>query len=211
MPDVHRTKSRRGRPPGAYKRWYDLLLVLVFAVMFLPIWVPAWLAVPLLILIVDGRPIFCVQRRLGRDGRIFLMYKFRTMPSDVEDESGPVLPGANDLRATRLGRLLRATSLDEAPQVVNILRGDMSLVGPRPERPELADVIKMQEPDYDLRLRTLPGIAGLDHIRGTFNYRNRLRYDNFYIERMSPWFDFVIIIWSVQAIALRLLRRMRRP
>ena len=195
------------QPNPGYKRLYDLLLVGVFSVLFLPIWVLAWVIVPLLVLIIDGRPVFYTQHRLGKNGRVFRIIKFRTMARDVESESGPILPAAKDPRATRLGQILRKTSLDEAPQIINILRGEMSIVGPRPERPELVDFIKEEVPDYDLRLRTLPGIAGLDFIRGNFNYRNRLRYDNFYIERMSPCFDLVIIAWSMQTIAKRLTRR----
>lgn len=205
-----RSVGRGQRRRGAYKRWYDLLLVLAFTVIFLPIWLPAWILIPVLVLIFDGRPVFCVQNRVGRDGRVFRMYKFRTMPGDVEEESGPTLPQRNDPRATGLGRILRMTSLDEAPQVINILRGEMSVVGPRPERPELVDIIKIEVPDYDGRLLIVPGIAGLDHIRGNFNYRNRLRYDLFYIDRMSPWFDLVIIFWSVKAIAERVLGRRKR-
>ncbi len=189
---------------GRYKRFYDLLMVAVFSVLFLPIWVPAWIIVPLLILVIDGRPIFYTQDRLGKDGRVFRIFKFRTMPRDMDKATGPTLPAPRDSRATRLGQILRVTSLDEAPQVVNILRGEMSIVGPRPEHPELAEFIKKTVPDYDLRLRTRPGIAGLDHVRGNFNYRKRLRYDNFYIERMSPRFDLVIMAWSVWAIAKRL-------
>lgn len=198
--------ARTKRPLNvAYKRAFDLLTVAVFSVLFLPIWVPAWIIVPLLILVIDGRPIFYTQDRLGKDGRVFRIIKFRTMPRDIDKATGPTLPAARDSRATRLGQVLRMTSLDEAPQIVNILRGEMSIVGPRPEHPKLAEVIKEKVPDYDLRLRTLPGIAGLDHARGNFNYRNRLRYDNFYIERMSPWFDLVIIAWSLWAIAKRLI------
>ena len=192
---------------GRYKRFYDLLMVAVFSVLFLPIWVPAWIMVPLLILVIDGWPIFYTQDRLGKDGRVFRIFKFRTMPRDTDKATGPTLPAPRDSRATRLGQILRMTSLDEAPQVVNILRGEMSLVGPRPEHPELAETIKEKVPDYDLRLRALPGIAGLDHVRGNFNYRNRLRYDNFYIEKMSPRLDLMIIAWSVWVIIRRLRSR----
>ena len=195
------------QPNPAYKRLYDLLLVGVFSVLFPYVWIPAWVIVPLLVLAIDGRPVFYTQDRVGKDGRVFRMIKFRTMARDVESATGPTLPKAKDPRATGLGKILRMTSLDEAPQIINILRGEMSLVGPRPERPEMVDLIKEQVPDYDQRLRTLPGVAGLDHIRGNFNYRNRLRYDNFYIERMSPWFDLVIIAWSLQTIARRLTLR----
>ena len=195
----------------SYKRIYDLLLVVTFAVVLAPIWIPAWIIIPLLILIFDGRPIFVVQTRLGLNGKTFRMIKFRTMSKHTEVNSGPVpSQGALDPRSSKFGKLLRMTSLDEAPQVVNILKGEMSIVGPRPERPEIVDRIKQEVPDYDLRLRTLPGIAGLDHIRGDFSYRKRLRYDNFYIERMNPWFDLVLIVWSVWTIVKRLKPSNRR-
>lgn len=191
----------------AYKRPYDLFMVVVFAVLFLPVWVFGWITIPLLILIIDGRPVFYTQDRLGKNGKLFKIIKFRTMPRDIEKNTGPTLPEPKDSRATKLGKMLRACSLDEAPQIVNILRGEMSIVGPRPEHPELANMIKESVPNYDERLRTLPGIAGLDHIRGSFNYRNRLRYDNLYIERMSPWLDIKLTVWSVLTIAKRIFKR----
>ena len=203
-----RTSTRTVRR-ASYKRGFDLLLVGFFTVALLPLWLPAWIIVALLVLVVDGWPIFVVQERLGRDGRVFRMVKFRTMVRDAEAGTGPVMPSRDDPRATRLGRLLRRTSLDEAPQVLNILRGEMSIVGPRPERPELAARIRETVPDYDLRLAVPPGIAGLDHIRGdrnyrSGNYRNRLRYDLFYIQRASPRLDVVIMAWSVWVIIARL-------
>ena len=198
----------RRNPNLAYKRFYDLFLVFVFSVVFLPVWVPAWIIVPLLIFIIDGRPIFYTQDRLGLNGRVFRMIKFRTMPNGTEEDTGPVPSQLADPRATRLGKILRAMSLDEAPQVINILKGEMSIVGPRPERPEINEIIKEKVPDYDLRLRTYPGIAGIDHVRGNYKYRNRLRYDNFYIERMGPWFDLVVITWSIKTIFRRCCRRL---
>ena len=121
-----------------YQRPYDLTVLALAYVVFLPAWVLAWSVIPLLILLSDGRPVFYRQWRLGRNGRPFLIIKFRTMVRDAEERHGPVWAAVDDPRVTRVGRVLRATRMDEIPQTINILRGDMSVVGPRPERPELA-------------------------------------------------------------------------
>ena len=119
------------------------------------------------------------------------MLKFRTMIEGAEERTGPVWAAWRDARSTAVGRVLRRYHLDELPQLVNVLRGEMSLVGPRPERPALAARIDRTVPGFESRLRVRPGIAGLAQWRGGYPVRaqHKLRYDNLYIARMSPWLD----------------------
>ena len=179
----------------AYKRPYDLSIVLVFGLLLLPFWLPICLLAAAAIWLYDRGPVFYTQERLGRGGKVYRILKFRTMVCDAERETGPVWAKPDDPRVTAVGRVLRPLQLDELPQLVNVLRGEMSLVGPRPERPELVDRFERSVPGYSRRLRVLPGLAGLAHVRGTYwtPPRNRLRYDNLYIERMNPWLDTKII------------------
>ena len=149
-----------------YQRAYDLTIILAAGLLLLPVWVALWVAIPLAIRLWDGGPVFYTQARLGRGGRPFRIIKFRTMVRDAEAGVGPVWATVNDPRVTRVGRLLRATELDELPQVVNVLRGEMSLVGPRPERPELAARFEAEIPGFGERLAVRPGIAGLAHVYG---------------------------------------------
>ena len=131
------------------------------------------------------------QARLGRGGAAFDILKFRTMAVDAEAETGPVWTERGDPRITRAGRALRRFHLDELPQAVNVLRGEMSLVGPRPERPELAARIEREVPGFAARLRVRPGLAGLAQAEGA-GWRDparKLHYDNLYIAAMSPWLD----------------------
>ena len=188
-----------------YKRPYDLIVLALVYLAFLPVWVLLWTMIPLAILLTDRGPVFYRQERLGRNGRVFRIIKFRTMVQNAEAQLGPVWADANDPRTTRLGRILRETRLDEIPQALNILRGEMSIVGPRPERPELARKFEQRIPGFGERLRVLPGIAGLAHVRGDSHTppRHRLRYDNLYIERMNPWLDTQLILLSLWVVAQR--------
>ena len=174
-----------------WKRPFDLALVALALVLAGPLWLALGGAIALAIRIEGGGPVLYRQARLGRDGRVFRMLKFRTMVEDAEERSGPVWASRPDPRSTAVGRVLRRYHLDELPQVVNVLRGEMSLVGPRPERPELAARIVRTVPGFEARLRVRPGIAGFAQWRGRHPVRPRhkLRYDNLYIARMSPWLD----------------------
>ena len=175
--------------PGRYKRAFDLAVVAAS----LPVLLPLWFAVALAIRLEDGGPVLFRQPRLGRGGRVFDILKFRTMAVDVEARSGPVWASEDDPRATRVGRVLRRLHLDELPQVVNVLKGEMSLVGPRPERPELAARIERSVPRFSRRLAVRPGIAGLAQARQSqgirMGPRGKLRYDMLYIKKMGPWVD----------------------
>ncbi len=190
-----------------YQRAYDLTIILAAGLLLLPVWVALWVAIPLAIRLWDGGPVFYTQARLGRGGRPFRIIKFRTMVRDAEAGVGPVWAMVNDPRVTRVGRLLRATELDELPQVVNVLRGEMSLVGPRPERPELAARFEAEVPGFGERLAVRPGIAGLAHVYGDSHTppRHRLRYDRLYLARMGPGLDTRIILLSLWVVTRRVL------
>ena len=184
-----------------YKRPFDLAVVALAIVLLLPLWAAVWLFVPLAIYLEDRRPIFHVQERLGRAGKTFPLIKFRTMVPDAEVRTGPVWATLDDTRTTRVGRALRRFHLDEIPQLINILRGDMSLVGPRPERPELARAFSRETPGFEDRLAVRPGIAGLAQAYGQHGYwthpAEKLAYDRLYIERMGPFLDLKLIFLSL--------------
>lgn len=195
----------------SYKRAYDLTLVCIAGALLLPIWLPVSAAVALAIFLTMGRPIFYVQDRLAKGGRVFRIIKFRTMVRDAERDTGPIWVQADDARVTRLGRILRRSGIDEAPQVINILKGEMSLVGPRPERPELAEQFERETPAFRERLSVPPGLASLDFVRMRGNNqiapRQRLRYDLFYIRHMSPCFDSFLVLSAVYIAFSGLFRR----
>lgn len=186
-------------PRGRYKRPFDLALLSVAAVLLAPFWLLLWVAVSLAIRVEDGGPVYYIQRRLGRGGRSFNLVKFRTMRKDAERVTGPVWASKQDPRLTRVGAVLRRFHLDELPQVVNVFRGEMSLVGPRPERPEIAEQIERVLPKFVERLRVRPGIAGLAQARASYHTspRQKLRYDRLYIEAMSPLLDMRLLGLSV--------------
>jgi sugar transferase (PEP-CTERM system associated) len=150
-------------------------------------------------------PVLFKQERVGERGRTFLLYKFRTMREDAEAATGPVWAQENDPRVTRLGRFLRKTRIDELPQLLNVLRGDMSFVGPRPERPAFVAKLVEEIPFYDERHRVKPGITGWAQI----NYRygasvedteRKLRYDLYYIRNFSPLIDLDIVIGTIRVM-----------
>jgi len=188
-----------------YKRPLDLA-VLVFAhILLLPLWVVLWSVLPLAIWLTDRGPIFYTQVRVGLNGELFRIIKLRTMIVDAERETGPVWAASNDSRTTRIGRFLRRFRFDEMPQVINICRGEMSLVGPRPERPELVEEFTKVVPNYLKRNRVRPGFAGLAQVRGRYSTRPgyKLRYDNLYIAKMGPWLDIKLLLLAFLVVLRR--------
>jgi lipopolysaccharide/colanic/teichoic acid biosynthesis glycosyltransferase len=152
-------------------------------------------------------PVFYRQKRVGFNGTVFECYKFRTMCADAEADSGPTWAGDDDPRITPVGRFLRTGRLDEIPQLWNVLRGDMSLVGPRPERPEFVERLSREIPHYNLRHTIRPGVTGWAQIR--FKYgssvedaKEKLRYDLFYVKNMSPGLDLLVLFETVKVILL---------
>ena len=182
-----------------WKRPFDLTILVAVHVLLAPLWIVLWTFIPLAIWIHDRGPIFYTQSRLGRGGRVFRVYKFRSMVRDAERISGAVWASENDPRVTPVGRVLRNRALDELPQVINMFGGDLSLVGPRAERPELADEIAKSVPDFHRRLLVRPGLTGLAQVYGAYDTapRNKLRYDELYMRRMSPWLDVKLLALSV--------------
>jgi lipopolysaccharide/colanic/teichoic acid biosynthesis glycosyltransferase len=155
--------------------------------------------VALLTILDDGMPIFYAQTRLGRGGQPYQMFKFRTMRRDAEADGQPQWAQEDDERATRTGRFLRKTHLDELPQFVNVLRGEMSLVGPRSERPELVKYFQNHIPFYRARLLVRPGITGWAQVN--FGYAStiedtivKLEYDLYYIKHRTFLMDMVIML-----------------
>ncbi len=176
---------------GGYKRPFDLSLLGLALLLAAPLWAVLALAIALAVRLGDGGPALYRQQRLGLGGAPFVILKFRTMTVGAESETGPAWTQRGDPRITRVGRVLRRFHLDELPQAVNVLRGEMSLVGPRPERPELAARIEREAPGFAARLHVRPGVAGLAQAEGV-GWRDpalKLRHDNLYIAAMNPWLD----------------------
>lgn len=183
------------------KHALDHVLATLLLVASLPLLVLAALAVRL----SSRGPVLFRQRRVGRDGREFVIYKLRTMHDDAEGTTGPVLARAGDDRVTRIGRLLRATRLDEIPQLLNVLNGTMSLVGPRPERPEFADALARDLPGYRERWLVKPGVTGLAQVRGEYHTSalGKLRHDLAYVHNRSLALDLHILLATVRTLAAR--------
>ncbi|OAD21453.1 Undecaprenyl-phosphate glucose phosphotransferase, partial [Candidatus Thiomargarita nelsonii] len=161
---------------------------------------------PLMLVIAIGvklsspGPVFFRQERVGWNGEPFMMLKFRSMPVNVEKESGPVWAKKDENRATCFGHFLRKTSLDELPQFWNVLKGDMSIVGPRPERPVFVEQFKHEIPDYMQKHLVKGGITGWAQVngwRGDTDLRQRIEHDIFYIENWSVRFDLQIIVMTI--------------
>jgi len=157
---------------------------------------PALVVIAIAVKLSSRGPVFYSQERMGLNGRKFRMYKFRTMRQDAESGTGPVWAKENDDRRTKLGAFLRKTSLDELPQLFNVLIGDMSLVGPRPERPYFISKFRQSIPNYMLRHAVKAGITGWAQVhgwRGNTSLRKRVQYDIYYIANWSPWLDMRIL------------------
>ena len=183
------------------KRLLDLSMVfggLLFPLLW-PLWIVVIFIIPLLIWLEDRGPIFYSQNRIGKNKKIFKVYKFRTMIPDAEKISGAVWSTKNDPRITKIGHILRKTALDEIPQLLNIIKGEMSFVGPRAERPELHNEFTKTIPEFDERLKVTPGLSGLAQISGSYDLEpsEKIKFDIEYIEKMSLFFDLKIIILSV--------------
>lgn len=163
---------------------------------------PLFAIVALLIRLDSPGPVLYWQVRIGKDGKTFNLCKFRTMIPDAERETGAVLAQKNDPRVTRIGRILRKTRLDELPQLWNVLRGEMSLIGPRPERPEFVEQWKKIIPHYKTRLLVKPGITGWAQVCGKYDEGpetvwEKLEYDLYYLRNLSPSLDFEILARTI--------------
>ncbi|MEO6327018.1 MAG: exopolysaccharide biosynthesis polyprenyl glycosylphosphotransferase [Thermoanaerobaculia bacterium] len=182
----------------AYRRTMDLLLGSGLLVLSLPVLIAASVAVALE---SPGEP-WIRQRRVGRDGKEFVLWKIRTMNDNAEDGLGPTLADKNDGRLTRIGKLLRKTRLDELPQLLHIVGGSMSLIGPRPERPEFVSSFVRDVPAYRLRHLLKPGLTGLAQVMGVYATKPdvKLRYDLGYLFHWNPLLDLFILVRTVATI-----------
>ena len=177
------------------KRLFDLVLVTLFA----PLWVPALLGIAALVWLRLGTPVFFRQTRPGLDGKPFTLIKFRSM-TDARDAGGALLPDAN--RLPNFGRWLRATSFDELPELLNVLKGDMSLVGPRPL---LMEYLPLYTPEQARRHLVRPGITGLAQVSGrnAIDWDTRLRLDVAYVDQQSLWLDLRILWQTLVSVSQR--------
>lgn len=201
--DPHWTVQRRSlglRVGCAAKRLVDILAATLGLILLAPL----FLVVAALILVTTGRPIFYTQERVGLGGHLFRIIKFRSMKLDAETQTGPIWAEFHDKRCTRIGDWLRHTNIDELPQLFNVLMGDMSLVGPRPERPMFVEKFQSEVPDYDLRHAVPVGMTGWAQVhgwRGRTSLRKRVQYDLDYIGRWSFFLDLRILLMTVQHVA----------
>ncbi len=175
------------------KRTFDV----IFSVLLLSLLMPAFLAVSVLIYLEDGRPIIFKQKRAGRGGREFILYKFRTMKRGIEKKDrSMVRDGKTDYRITKLGKFLRSNNLDEIPQLINILRGEMSFVGPRPDPSYEFEELCRKFPEWKKRTEVSPGLTGLAQLNGARNINPKqvLKYDLYYVKNWSFLLDLRIFL-----------------
>ncbi|SMF47040.1 undecaprenyl-phosphate glucose phosphotransferase [Pseudobacteriovorax antillogorgiicola] len=183
------------------KRTTDILGAAIALLIFAPVMVAIAILVPL----SSRGPILYRQKRMGLDGRTFDCLKFRSMPVDAEAQTGAVWAKAGDNRATPFGSFLRRTSLDELPQLLNVIRGDMSLVGPRPERPIFVNEFRKEVPGYMLRHKVKTGITGWAQVngwRGSTSIEKRIECDLYYIQNWSFWLDVKILFMTVEEVLI---------
>jgi exopolysaccharide biosynthesis polyprenyl glycosylphosphotransferase len=166
----------------------------VIAAAMLVLLSPLLLLTAILVRLTSRGPVIYKQERVGKDGKPFFIYKFRTMVQDAERHTGPVLSSPDDDRATLIGRILRSTKIDECPQFANVLRGEMSIVGPRPERPVFVEQYEREVPAYALRHTVKPGITGLAQINAGYlvNVHDKIKYDLMYVFNRSILLDWKI-------------------
>ncbi|MFN8065282.1 MAG: TIGR03013 family XrtA/PEP-CTERM system glycosyltransferase [Vicinamibacterales bacterium] len=186
------------------KRMLDVTLAAIGLILLAPV-IPV---VAALVKLTSPGPAFYHQERVGLNGKTFMVHKFRTMRNDAERGTGPVWATANDARVTPLGKFMRRTRLDEIPQLWNVLRGDMSFVGPRPERPAFVEQLSAQIPFYQQRHVVKPGVTGWAQVRYTYGASvedaiEKLQYDLYYIKNMSIAFDLVIVLETIKTVVLR--------
>lgn len=184
-----------------YKRVADLVISLAF----LAAMGPLCLLLALAIKLESPGPVFYRQERVGLNGRVFRLWKFRSMRPDAERDGVPRWAGAADDRVTRIGRFIRKVRLDEVPQVINVLAGEMSFIGPRPERPFFVEQLKQQIPHYDLRHRVRPGITGWAQVNYPYgasieDAKHKLSYDLYYLKKNDLLLDFAILVQTVRVI-----------
>lgn len=192
---------RQGRARAFVKRGFDLVAASVLLLLALPVMLLTMLA----ILLEDGAPVFYRQERVGQTGRVFKVIKFRSMRRDAERDGKPRWAAANDDRVTRVGRLIRRLRIDELPQLFNVLSGQMSLIGPRPERPFFVDQLTRDIPFYAVRHSVWPGLTGWAQVRYQYGASvddaiNKLEHDLYYVKHHSLVLDILILVETVRVV-----------
>jgi lipopolysaccharide/colanic/teichoic acid biosynthesis glycosyltransferase len=192
------------KPFGLVKEIVDRLLAICGLLVLLPVFVVVAIAVKC----SSRGPVFFRQARVGKNGVVFEIIKFRTMVDDAESATGPIWARANDPRITSVGRFLRRSHFDEVPQLLNVIRGEMSLVGPRPERPMFVERFRKEIPNYEERLRVKPGITGLAQVCHKYDetvkdVRRKLAYDLLYIQKMCLMVDMAIVFLTFRCLTGR--------
>ncbi len=192
---------RQGWARTFVKRCFDLSASIILLMMAAPV----MLLTALLILLEDGAPIFYKQERVGRGGRVFRVIKFRSMRRDAEGDGKPRWATANDDRTTRVGRVIRKLRIDELPQLFNVIVGDMSLVGPRPERPYFVDQLSQEIPFYAVRHCVKPGVTGWAQVRYAYGSSvddavQKLQYDLYYVKNHTLVLDTLVLFETVRVV-----------
>jgi lipopolysaccharide/colanic/teichoic acid biosynthesis glycosyltransferase len=200
------TEARSPYPPTAPTQWslhsQDVLmraLDIIGSAVILFLALPAMLVAALMIKISSSGTILYRQKRVGKNGRVFTLYKFRTMVNNAEEHTGPIWAAEDDPRVTSIGRILRRTRLDELPQLFNVLWGDMSLVGPRPERPYF---VRQHRALQGIRLAVKPGLTGLAQIRSFYNLKpeHKIKYDYLYIRKRCLLLNLYVLLQTLPVI-----------
>ncbi len=180
------------------KRTFDLVVSTMLGTIVLPLII----VIAILVKLTSKGPILYKQTRIGKNGKSFKILKFRTMIPSAEKETGPVLASPDDMRSTKIGAFLRKYRIDELPQLYNIIKGDMSFVGPRPERPYFVEQYKKTIPGYNERFKVKPGLTGLAQVNGGYatSPQNKLKYELAYIYNQSLWLDIIILFETIKVI-----------
>ncbi len=181
-----------------FKRLFDLF----FSVLFLIIFSPIFLIVSVIIKLDSKGPVFFVQERVGINGKVYKMYKFRSMCQGAEQMEGGVFCEKGDQRVTKIGKFIRATAIDELPQLINIIKGDMSLIGPRPVLTYYPKKWEEYSEEEKIRFNVRPGITGLAAVNGrkTNTVEKRFEYDNYYVTHLSFFMDLKILFLTVKVV-----------
>jgi exopolysaccharide biosynthesis polyprenyl glycosylphosphotransferase len=199
---VFRLSGLVRQPVRAWKRIMDIVMALIFSVISLPLICLAAVAIK----IESPRgSIFYRQERVGQGGKIFNLIKLRTMVPDAENDTGPVLAAKSDRRITKVGLILRITRIDELPQLWNVLKGDMSFIGPRPERPVFVNQYRKKIPGYEYRHQLQAGITGLAQVEGKYSTppEDKLRFDLLYAKTVSPLQDIQILLHTLKVMLMK--------
>ena len=179
------------------KRWIDFFISIV---LLIPVMLLCSISALLIILETKGNPLY-IQERVGLNGKRFNIYKLRTMYSDAEKD-GYQWAMKNDVRITKVGHFLRKSRIDELPQLMNIIKGDMAFIGPRPERPEFIKEFLKEIPDFNDRISVKPGITGWAQVNGGYELspKEKLEFDKYYIKRESLYLDTLILLKTIQVV-----------